>query len=188
MSAQCTDKRVNQVTPLLFAEADTPQKMADLPDEKLEKLIYSCGFYKNKARFIKEMSRDLIERFGGQVPDNLEQLRTLSGVGRKTANVVYAVGFGGQAIAVDTHVFRVANRLGLAHAKKRARHRKTALPSNRQRAVVGQSPLLAFARKICMQVAASRLRPLQAESSVRIFSIGRFRKIQGEKLNCLRIR
>lgn len=92
-------------------------KMADLPDEKLEKLIYSCGFYKNKARFIKEMSRDLIERFGGQVPDNLEQLRTLSGVGRKTANVVYAVGFGGQAIAVDTHVFRVANRLGLAHAK-----------------------------------------------------------------------
>lgn len=117
LSAQCTDKRVNQVTPLLFAEADTPQKMADLPDEKLEKLIYSCGFYKNKARFIKEMSRDLIERFGGQVPDNLEQLRTLSGVGRKTANVVYAVGFGGQAIAVDTHVFRVANRLGLAHAK-----------------------------------------------------------------------
>ncbi|MGN0782417.1 MAG: endonuclease III [Christensenellales bacterium] len=117
LSAQCTDKRVNQVTPELFAVADTPQKMAALPDEKLEKLIFSCGFYKNKARFLKEMSRDLIERFGGQVPDNLEQLRSLSGVGRKTANVVYAVAFGGQAIAVDTHVFRVANRLGLAHAK-----------------------------------------------------------------------
>ena len=182
MSAQCTDKRVNQVTPLLFAEADTPQKMADLPDEKLEKLIYSCGFYKNKARFIKEMSRDLIERFGGQVPDNLEQLRTLSGVGRKTANVVYAVGFGGQAR------FQSCQQARAGSCQKRARHRKTALPSNRQRAVVGQSPLLAFARKICMQVAASRLRPLQAESSVRIFSIGRFRKIQGEKLNCLRIR
>lgn len=117
LSAQCTDKRVNQVTPKLFAVADTPQKMAALPDEQLEKLIFSCGFYKNKSKFLKSMSKDLIEKFGGQVPGDLEQLRSLSGVGRKTANVVYAVGFGGQAIAVDTHVFRVANRLGLAHAK-----------------------------------------------------------------------
>lgn len=116
LSAQCTDKRVNQVTPALFAVADTPQKMAELPLPYLEQLIHSCGFYHNKALFLHNMSRSLVERFGGIVPDNLEQLRTLDGVGRKTANVVYAVAFGGDAIAVDTHVFRVTNRLGIVHA------------------------------------------------------------------------
>ena len=117
LSAQCTDKRVNQVTEKLFQVADTPEKMLELKDEELEKLIYSCGFYKNKAKFLKQASYDLVHRFHGKVPETIEELRTLSGVGRKTANVVYAVGFGGQAIAVDTHVFRVSNRLGLAHAK-----------------------------------------------------------------------
>lgn len=116
LSAQCTDKRVNKVTPALFAVADTPQKMVDLPTEDLEKIIFSCGFYHNKARSIKNMSADIIAKFDGQVPDTIESLMSLDGVGRKTANVVYAVGFGGQAIAVDTHVFRVSNRLGLAHA------------------------------------------------------------------------
>lgn len=116
LSAQCTDKRVNQVTPALFEVAPTPQKMAELPQEQLEQLIHSCGFYHSKANYLKQMSRDVISRFGGNVPNNIEDLRTLAGVGRKTANVVYAVAFGGQAIAVDTHVFRVSNRLGLAHA------------------------------------------------------------------------
>lgn len=116
LSAQCTDKRVNQVTPALFEVAPTPQKMADLPQEQLEQLIHSCGFYHSKANYLKQMSRDLLTRFGGNVPNNIEDLRTLAGVGRKTANVVYAVAFGGQAIAVDTHVFRVANRLGIACA------------------------------------------------------------------------
>lgn len=117
LSAQCTDKRVNQVTPALFEKADTPQKMADLPLCEIEELIRPCGFYHSKAGYIKEMSCDLVSRFNGSVPDNIADLRTLKGVGRKTANVVYAVAFGGQAIAVDTHVFRVSNRLGIASAK-----------------------------------------------------------------------
>ena len=117
LSAQCTDKRVNTVTPALFAVADTPEKMAALPLERIEELIRSCGFYHNKAQFLKQASADIVARFNGVVPNNLEDLRTLQGVGRKTANVVYAVGFGGQAIAVDTHVFRVSNRLGIVSAK-----------------------------------------------------------------------
>ncbi len=114
LSAQCTDERVNQVTEKLFEEHNTPQKMLLLSQEELEKYIYSCGFYHNKAAHILSASRDIVEKFGGEVPSTLEELRTLAGVGRKTANVVYAVAFGGDAIAVDTHVFRVSNRLGLA--------------------------------------------------------------------------
>lgn len=117
LSAQCTDKRVNLITPALFACAPDAKSMAAMPVERLEQLIHSCGFYHSKARYLKEMSQDLLDRFGGQVPDSIERLRTLAGVGRKTANVVYAVAFGGQAIAVDTHVYRVSNRLGIADAK-----------------------------------------------------------------------
>lgn len=116
LSAQCTDKRVNQVTPALFKVANTPQQMADLPLEQIEQLIHSCGFYHSKATYLKDMSQDLLDRFNGQVPNNLADLQSLKGVGRKTANVVYAVAFGGQAIAVDTHVFRVSNRLGIVDA------------------------------------------------------------------------
>ncbi len=116
LSAQCTDKRVNAVTPALFAQADTPDKMAALPLERIEELIHSCGFYHSKATYLKEMSQDLLDRFGGKVPNDLKSLQSLKGVGRKTANVVYAVAFGGQAIAVDTHVFRVSNRLGIVNA------------------------------------------------------------------------
>ena len=116
LSAQCTDKRVNQVTPALFKVASTPEAMSALPLETIENLIRSCGFYHSKATYLKEMATDIVTRFGGVVPATLEELRTLAGVGRKTANVVYAVAFGGQAIAVDTHVFRVSNRLGIANA------------------------------------------------------------------------
>lgn len=116
LSAQCTDKRVNQVTPALFNIASTPQQMASLPLEQIESLIHSCGFYHSKATYLKEMSQDLVDRFDGQVPSDLKSLQSLKGVGRKTANVVYAVAFGGQAIAVDTHVFRVSNRLGIVKA------------------------------------------------------------------------
>lgn len=117
LSAQCTDKRVNMVTKTLFPLAGTPEKMAAMPIEKLEEIIHPCGFYKTKSKFLHNMAKDILGRFGGEVPRELDDLRSLDGVGRKTANVVYAVGFGGQAIAVDTHVFRVANRLGLADAK-----------------------------------------------------------------------
>lgn len=113
LSAQCTDERVNKVTKELFKEYNTPEKMSKIDVLVLEKYIFSCGLYKNKARFIISASRDIIDKYNGQVPTDLENLRKLSGVGRKTANVVYSVAFKGNAIAVDTHVFRVSNRLGL---------------------------------------------------------------------------
>jgi endonuclease-3 len=117
LSAQCTDERVNKITAELFKEYNTPQKMLTLNEAQLEKYIFSCGLYHSKARNILKTSLDLVEKFNGQVPKTLEELRSLAGVGRKTANVVYSVAFGGQAIAVDTHVFRVSNRIGLAKAK-----------------------------------------------------------------------
>ena len=116
LSAQCTDDRVNKVTKVLFKEHNTPRTMLELSQEELEKYIFSCGFYHNKAAHILSASRDILEKFGGEVPSDREGLKSLAGVGQKTANVVYAVAFGGDAIAVDTHVFRVSNRLGLAHA------------------------------------------------------------------------
>ncbi|NLK17385.1 MAG: endonuclease III [Clostridiales bacterium] len=116
LSAQCTDKRVNEVTKELFKEHNTPEKMLRLSQEQLERHIYTCGLYRSKARHILSASREIVERFDGKVPDSLEGLRTLSGVGRKSANVVYSAAFGGDAIAVDTHVLRVANRIGLAQS------------------------------------------------------------------------
>ena len=116
LSAQCTDERVNKVTAELFKEHNTPEKMLTLSQEELEKYIFSCGLYRSKAAHILSASRDIVEKFGGEVPSEPKQLKSLAGVGQKTANVVYAVAFGGDAIAVDTHVFRVSNRLGPAHA------------------------------------------------------------------------
>ena len=115
LSAQCTDERVNKVTAELFKKHNTPRTMLELTQEELEKYIFSCGFYRNKAAHILSASRDILEKFNGEVPSEHTQLKTLAGVGQKTANVVYAVAFGGDAIAVDTHVFRVSNRLGIAH-------------------------------------------------------------------------
>ncbi len=117
LSAQCTDERVNKVTEKLFKEYNTPKKMLSLSRSELEKYIFSCGLYKSKAEHILSCSLAIEDKFNGEVPNNLEDLRTLAGVGRKTANVVYSVAFHGSAIAVDTHVFRVANRTGLARAK-----------------------------------------------------------------------
>lgn len=113
LSAQCTDERVNKITEVLFKEYNTPQKMLSLSSEQLEQYIFSCGLYRSKAKHILQASKDIVEKFNGQVPCTIKDLTSLSGVGRKTANVVYSVGFRGQAIAVDTHVFRVSNRIGL---------------------------------------------------------------------------
>lgn len=121
LSVQCTDERVNKVTKVLFENYNTPQKMLTLSQEELEKYIFSCGFYHNKAAHILSASADIIAKFDGNVPETLQQLKTLAGVGQKTANVVYAVAFGGDAIAVDTHVFRVSNRLGIAEGKTPAK-------------------------------------------------------------------
>ncbi len=114
LSAQCTDERVNKVTAVLFEKYSTPEAILSLGQSELERYIYSCGFYRMKAEHILSASKDIIEKFGGEVPSTVETLMQLAGVGKKTANVVYSVWFGGAAIAVDTHVFRVSNRLGLA--------------------------------------------------------------------------
>jgi len=117
LSAQCTDERVNKVTEKLFVQYSTPEAMVTLSQKELETYIFSCGFYRMKAEHILSASRDILEKFHGEVPDTIEELMSLAGVGKKTANVVYSVAFGGDAIAVDTHVFRVSNRLGLAKGK-----------------------------------------------------------------------
>ena len=116
LSTQCTDKQVNKVTPGLFAKYKKPEDFAKLTPEQLGEEIRSCGFYRTKSRNIIETCKILIEKYGGQVPQDLDLLQQLPGVGRKTANVVASNAFGIDAIAVDTHVFRVSNRLGLAKA------------------------------------------------------------------------
>jgi endonuclease-3 len=113
LSAQTTDVRVNMTTPLLFAKYPTPQKLARAKPADVEKIIKSTGFFRMKAKNIIACARDLVERFGGQVPHEREALESLAGVGRKTASVVMAAAFNEAALAVDTHVFRVSHRLGL---------------------------------------------------------------------------
>ncbi len=113
LSAQATDISVNKVTQSLFKIVDNPQKMLEIGEEKLKKYISTIGLFNGKASNIIKMSKILIEKFNGQIPQNFEQLNSLPGVGRKTANVVLNCAFGIPTIAVDTHVFRVANRLGL---------------------------------------------------------------------------
>lgn len=117
LSAQTTDKSVNLVTPALFEAYPTAEKLAEAKAEEVEEYIRRIGMYKTKARNIVGLACQLVESHGGQVPENYEDLVALPGVGRKTANVVLSVGFGHQRIAVDTHVFRVANRLGLVAEK-----------------------------------------------------------------------
>lgn len=117
LSAQCTDERVNAVTPALFRRFPTPQEMAQAAQEELEALVKPTGFFRNKARAIRLCAQHLVTRFGGQVPQNLDDLLSLPGVGRKTANMLLGNAFGQQAIAVDTHVHRVARRLQLSDAQ-----------------------------------------------------------------------
>lgn len=115
LSAQCTDKRVCKVTGELFKEFGTPEKMLTLSQNELEEKIKSCGFYHNKAKNILVLTTSLIKDFNGEVPNDIDKLQTLAGVGRKTANVVIGEAFKGDAIAVDTHVLRTSNRLGLVN-------------------------------------------------------------------------
>mgnify|MGYP003571509926 CR=1 FL=1 len=117
LSAQCTDKRVNQVTKILFPIADTPEKILQLGQAELEKIIKPCGYFHSKAKYIIGTAKMLLESYDGKVPADFDELVKLPGVGRKTANVVTSVAFKNPAIAVDTHVFRLANRLKLAEGK-----------------------------------------------------------------------
>ena len=115
LSAQCTDERVNKTTPKLFEKYGTPEKMAEAPIEELEKIVHPCGFYKNKAKNMKACSKMLVEKFGGIVPSNMEDLQSLPGVGRKSANVIMLEAFHNpQGIAVDTHAKRISNKIGFS--------------------------------------------------------------------------
>ena len=119
LSAQCTDERVNKTTPLLFEKYGTPEKMAEAPLNELEELVHPCGFYKNKARNMKACSQMLIEKFNGIVPQTMEELQSLPGVGRKSANVIMLEAFHNpQGIAVDTHARRIANKVGFSKEKE----------------------------------------------------------------------
>jgi endonuclease-3 len=117
LSAQATDAGVNKATRNLFPIADTPEKMVELGEERLRELIKTIGLYRNKAKNVIALSERLIKDFGGKVPDDREALVSLPGVGRKTANVVMNIAFGQPTMAVDTHVFRIGNRTGLAPGK-----------------------------------------------------------------------
>lgn len=116
LSAQCTDKRVNMVTPRLFADYPTAEVMAEASEEVIFEYIKSVSYPNNKAKHLVGLSRMLMDKYGGEVPDTLEQLTELPGVGRKTANVIQAVVWGKAAMAVDTHIYRVSRRLGLVPA------------------------------------------------------------------------
>lgn len=115
LSAQCTDERVNKTTPSIFKVCDTPKKFMEIDIRKLEELLHPCGFYHNKAKNIKAMSKILVEKYNSKVPNTMEELQSLPGVGRKTANVVMLEAFNNpQGIAVDTHCKRIANRIGFS--------------------------------------------------------------------------
>lgn len=117
LSAQCTDARVNIVTKELFSKYPTLESIAGAELEDIEKIVHPCGLYKTKAKDILSIANDLINRFGGQVPDNMEELTSLSGVGRKTANLILGDIYHKPAIVCDTHCIRITNRLGLSTTK-----------------------------------------------------------------------
>lgn len=119
LSAQCTDERVNKVTADFFPKYNTPKAFADMPLEDIENLIHSCGFYKNKAKNLKLASQKILTEFNGEVPQTMEELMSIPGVGRKSANVIMLEAFNNpQGIAVDTHAKRISNRIGFSSAKE----------------------------------------------------------------------
>ena len=168
LSAQATDAGVNKATPALFAAADTPAKMVALGEERVQDLIKTIGLFRTKAKNVVALSRKLLEEHGGQVPHSREALEALPGVGRKTANVVLNVAFGEPTIAVDTHIFRVGNRTGLATGRRRSKWRRkldAIVPGPIQAPC---APLADPARALCMRGAASPLRAMPDRRSVQV--------------------
>ncbi len=151
LSAQCTDERVNKVTPELFRKYPTPQEFVALPQEELEKLIHSTGFFRNKAKSISGAATKIVQDFGGKVPQTMEELLTLPGVARKTANVVLGTAYGiSSGVVVDTHVFRITHRLKLTKEKtpeKVEQDLMKLVPQDRWVSFAHQ--LIWFGRKIC---------------------------------------
>ena len=166
LSAQATDAGVNRATPALFALADTPEKMAALGEERLAGLIKTIGLYRTKARNVIALSRAIVERHGGETPRDREALEALPGVGRKTANVVLNTVFGEPTLAVDTHVFRLANRLAIAPGQNAARGRGRAY-ARRPGPVSAARPSLADpARTLCLHGAQAFVRGLRGRRSL----------------------
>lgn len=125
LSAQCTDERVNKVTPALFKRCPTIKDFAEIDISELENLIHSCGFYKNKAKNIKLCAKQVLDNFGGNIPTDMDDLMTLAGIGRKSANVIRLEVFGiATGIAVDTHAKRISNLIGLSYEKDPAKIEK----------------------------------------------------------------
>ena len=168
LSAQATDVGVNKATEPLFKSADTPQKMLALGEERLTAYIRTIGLFRTKARNVIALSHILVEQHGGGVPDNRAALEALPGVGRKTANVVLNVAFGEPTIAVDTHIFRVANRTGLAPGKTPLLVEE-GLERDRARAVQARrAPLAHPPRPLCLRRAQAALRGLRRQRALRL--------------------
>lgn len=151
LSAQCTDKRVNVITPALFRAFPTAEAMAKATPEQIYELIKSCSYPNNKTKSLLGMARKLVADYGGQVPDNLDDLLTLPGVGRKTANVILAVAYDVPAMAVDTHVFRVSNRIGLTRNSTTPLQTETALMRHLPKDIVPKAHhwLILHGRYVC---------------------------------------
>jgi endonuclease-3 len=153
LSLRTKDETTAVAAPRLFARADTPARMLEIDPEEIARLIFPVGFYRTKARVVREISRDILERFDGRVPDDIDQLLTLKGVGRKTANLVVTEAFGKPGICVDTHVHRICNRWGLV---------KTSTPEQTETALRATLPrrywrelnglLVAFGQTLCQPV------------------------------------
>lgn len=151
LSAQCTDKRINMITPALFEAFPTPEAMAASSAEEIFEYIRSASYPNNKARNLLGMSRELVERFGGVVPDDIDSLVSLPGVGRKTANVILSVVFDRAAMAVDTHVFRVSERIGLTTGSKNPLQTERELIANIPEHLIGRAHhwLILHGRYVC---------------------------------------
>lgn len=163
LSAQCTDVQVNKTTKELFKDLKTPYDYIELSQEELGKRIRSCGFYNTKSKNILATCHILIDKYGGEIPETLEELMTLPGVGRKTANVVVSNAFDTPAIAVDTHVFRVSNRIGLAKSNNVLDTEKDLMNSiDRDRWTKAHHLLIFHGRRIC-----KAQRPLCEECPIR---------------------
>ena len=151
LSAQCTDKRVNMVTPDLFREFPTPEKMANADIERVEELIKTCGLYKTKAKDLVKIGQQIVNDFGGKVPDTIEELTTLSGVGRKTANLVVGDIYKKPAVVCDTHFIRLCNRLGLVKTENPLtveKEMRKLLPGDKSNDFCHRSVL--FGRDVCI--------------------------------------
>ena len=151
LSAQCTDKRVNMVTPDLFREFPTPEKMANADIKRVEELIKTCGLYKTKAKDLVKIGQQIVNDFGGKVPDTIEELTTLSGVGRKTANLVVGDIYKKPAVVCDTHFIRLCNRLGLVKTENPLtveKEMRKLLPCDKSNDFCHRSVL--FGRDVCI--------------------------------------